>query len=757
MESHRYLMCLHCPQPVFLASIEDLKRHITVKHGLLASYTCRQCKKQFWHKTSLIRHIQEKHVKCVDHPSSSRGPGPSTMPTHAQPMASGTVHEPNVVQDEMLFDLPGRESDEEIESRTADKQPSKFDLKYEAAKFLMKLRSSGNITGASVSVIQDHVHSLLQGIVNDLSAKTSDHLEELKESPDNILKFLSETFKVDNPFLGLLSTEDQLDYFSEKFGLVKPMEKCLDYRIEHRLDSQTKMFLPTQVPETYQSMSLIGTLKLFIRQAYWRNLVLAEQPSEDGVFRNYKDGTDFKNNSFLQKYPYALRLVLNYDDLEVANGLGAKDVIHKLGCFYVCVQNLPPEEASKLSAIFMLALTYAEDLKKKGAFGKVMLPLVEELKILKSDEGVLVDLPEGGTFILRACLVDVCADSLAAHALMGFLSPSANLFCRCCMVTKDDLRNDSTAMGQIRTSRLTERHVNEVKRNPRLSSKYGVREKSALSEVINVPEDSVFDAFHDLVGIIQMILKLALYEFICVRNLFSVFDFNSNLKTFCYGAPDIKNKPSANVTRERLTSKGHTLKQSGSQTFCLLRIFPFLITGVREDDKYLKLVFLLQDIVQIIFSFELRGSDIDRLETLIYQHNKLFHEIFISPPLPEEVSEEDDNGDSEEVEEENVDDDFSEGNIGNYEDDGIESDELEEEAVAGNAGTRRRNKWKSKRLKKGINKLHHLMHYPAQMREKGPLIRLWCARYSEFIKSFKSVCPVLLCALFNSEFLVFFH
>ncbi|KAJ1519117.1 hypothetical protein ONE63_011358 [Megalurothrips usitatus] len=212
-----------------------------------------------------------------------------------------------------------------------------------------------------------------------------------------------------------------------------------------------------------------------------------------------------------------------------------------------------------------------------------------------------------------------------------------------------------------------------------------------------------------------MVLKLALYEFICVRKLFTVFDFNSNLNMFVYGSPDVKNKPSPNIIYRKLCDNCHSLKQSGSQTFCLLRIFFFVITGVEAGDPYLELVQQLQDIVRIVFSFEVTEGDILHLENLVEDFQKLFHNMFVSPPavfffeaLPPDVD----------AGEDNVDDELQ--------DEGGESSEDGENVP--NVPRRQRRPRQSKRLKKGINKLHHIKHYGPQIREKGPLIRLWCAK-----------------------------
>ncbi|KAK3920373.1 Zinc finger protein SHOOT GRAVITROPISM 5, partial [Frankliniella fusca] len=695
MSFKRYLMCVHCNPCTHHSDIDALSQHFFSRHRNLAAIKCGQCKKDFIHKSSLIRHIHTVHLDGSESSSSDSSTDSGSQP-ELLPHDNADVGDSDTVTND----------EHEVEASAVGDMFTKLpqDPSVEASLFLMNLRTSGNLTHASIRIIQEHVDKLVSSVLQKTASETSQFLDKCGVSKEESSQFVEETFSNPKLFDGLNTIEDQLNYFAEKFGMVIPEDKYLDSRIENRFDSKKRMFLPSQVLETFQYVSLIDTLKIIVRNNFLRGLIENEEPSTDGVFRSFKDGSDFKNNTFLQKYPKAVRLILYQDDLEVANALGSKDTIHKLGCFYFSVQNFPPEESSLLASIFLLALCYAEDLKKKGAFSKVFTPLKEELKLLMSDQGVEVDLSDGEKYVIRACIVLMCADTLAAHAMLGLLSPSARKFCRLCMISKLDFARDSTAMGDLRESSKHDQHVQLVEADPSSATLYGVKEKSLLSDMMRVPEDAPFDIFHDLVGIIEMDLKLVLYEFVCVRKLFSVFDLNSRINMFDYGKPDIKNKPSPNFLRKKLMERGHKLKQNGSQTFCLLRIFPFIVTGVGDSDLFMKLVYILQDIVKILFSFELRNDDIVKLEGLIYEHNKLFHDIFVSH-------------------DENVDDEINaEGDMDEEREDEDEDVDEDEEQI----GPRRPQ---SRKLKKGINKMHHWMHYSQIIRQKGPLIRLWCARF----------------------------
>ena len=53
--------------------------------------------------------------------------------------------------------------------------------------------------------------------------------------------------------------------------------------------------------------------------------------STDGVLKDFCDGNFFRNHGVFSMYPDALQFIMYYDEIEVANPLGAKAGKHKLG------------------------------------------------------------------------------------------------------------------------------------------------------------------------------------------------------------------------------------------------------------------------------------------------------------------------------------------------------------------------------------------------------------------------------------------
>lgn len=380
------------------------------------------------------------------------------------------------------------------------------------------------------------------------------------------------------------------------------------------------------------------------------------------------------------------------------NPLGSKTSIHKLAAFYFSLQNFPPVENSQLSSIYLLILAYSEDVKNMNGFDKILEPFIRDMKKLESEEGVVLNI-DNELIRVRATLTVLCADTLAAHDLLGFLSPSARHFCRVCMVSRQELHLNCSAMGELRTTDSFAAHVEQVKARPAFATECGVKRASPLSKLkyFSVTEDAPFDIFHDMCeGVNHLVIILALYQFIVVEKLFTVSQFNARAQAFNYGIPDRKNRPSINITEEKLKNKKlRKLNQSGIQMWCLTRAFGFFVPEVPEDHPHLQLVNLHQEIMLILFSRDIREQDNDRMGDLIDRHHALFQVLHI-----EELLEED--------------------------------EEEEADEPGGNdrpAAARADVHVANVRPVKPINKLHHMKHYRDQVRKFGALILYWCARY----------------------------
>ncbi|KAK3924655.1 BEACH domain-containing protein C2 [Frankliniella fusca] len=157
---------------------------------------------------------------------------------------------------------------------------------------------------------------------------------------------------------------------------------------------------------------------------------------------------------------------------------------------------------------------------------------------------------------------------------------------------------------------------------------------------------------------------------------------------------------------------------------------------VADRDEYHDLIFLLQDAIQIIFAFEVRPGDLDRLSIIIYQHHELFMKLFINKPqLPTENQEEEAVDDIAGIDEETIDD-------------------VPEEPAQNDQNKTKKKTWNVY----VTNKVHQMTHLPEMMRKFGPAVRMWCGKFEGRMKIFRqhaSICcnfqnpPKTMAAMFQ--------
>ncbi|XP_034255507.1 uncharacterized protein LOC117653747 [Thrips palmi] len=651
------------------------------------------CGSSFYAVKSLIRHIRETHHARVQAPGMQGEQGHHEAPG----MHGGEGHheaghhedagnnEENMIQD----GAHGGDAEEDPLLRVEN-----VDLGKSAAMMVLNLRQSA-LTTASIERIQDECYKMMINTRNLIKGKVIDFLrdENLIQLPSS--RDLIRELDLANPFLPIKTLKQQLAYFAREMGLVLPVPLFLDYRPDSRLNPETNQYEPTQVAMTFEYIPIIETLKLILSNRKLRELIESEHPSEDGVLRSYLDGSRVKINDLIRLFPKTIRLQLNWDDLEVVNALGSKTTIHKLAAFYFSIQNFPQIENSQLSSVYLLALAYSEDIKEMKGFNKVLDPFLRDLKKLESEEGVALRIGDE-LLQVRATLTTLCADTLAAHDILGFLSPAARHFCRVCTVSRQQLHENCNAMGEPRTPQSHAAHIEQVKARPAFSTECGVKRDSPLrkAKYFSVTEDAPFDIFHDLLeGVSHLIIILALYTFVVRDKFFTMKQFNARVSAFNYGVPDKKNKPSVNLTEEQLKKKTlRKLNQNGIQMWCLVRVFGLLVPEVPENHPHLRLINLHQEIVLTLFSRELLPLHKDKVDDLITEHHTLFQALCANVQEIDEVEEPDD----------------------------PEPEEEPAEGLILRPAARRI---------KAINKLHHMKHLKEQIEKFGPLILYWCARY----------------------------
>ena len=388
---------------------------------------------------------------------------------------------------------------------------------------------------------------------------------------------------------------------------------------------------------------------------------------DDNYLEDLCDGSVYKNHDVFSSSPEAIQIVCYYDEIEIANPLGAYVKKHKVGVVFFTLANIRPEFRSRLTAINLAIVVKYTNVEKYG-INEILKPLVQDLNVLSS-RGIDVT-TNNVTRNYKGALLAFVADTAASHLVGGFKKSvgSAYRMCRTCMATTDSFKlnfnsNDfqlrSTADHLLQCTQLSgslKEHNSKV---------FGICEKSILLDVDHfsmcgwgLPHDVMHDLFE---GVVQYEIKLLILS--CVKKrFFSLATFNERLINFEYGYSEVADKPVPLTTQHINSKDAKHIRQGSAQTWLLARILPFLIANdIPESDDNWRCYLMLLKIIDICLATVVSPDLCAVLKVLIEEHHLLFTQLY-----PEWIV---------------------------------------------------------------IPKMHYMLHYPEQILALGPLIRVWTMRY----------------------------
>lgn len=259
---------------------------------------------------------------------------------------------------------------------------------------------------------------------------------------------------------------------------------------------------------------ILATLESIFKSKHMAEMLKNSGPS-DSRLRDISDGSFLKTHPLFSTERHTVQIQMFYDDFEVANPLGSKRGIHKLGAIYFTLRNLSPKGNSFLANIHLCALFHAQDLKRYG-FSEILAPIVRDIKVLESDG---IDIPLYGGRV-RGSVVQVTGDNLGLHSLFGLVeSFSARYCCRFCAAEKDDFQTEFSEDSPkivLRTKDNHTAHCQEMTHNPSLPYVFGVKSSCLLNSLtyFHTTENFSVDVMHDVLeGMAQYELKLLFLYF----------------------------------------------------------------------------------------------------------------------------------------------------------------------------------------------------------------------------------------------------
>lgn len=295
-----------------------------------------------------------------------------------------------------------------------------------------------------------------------------------------------------------------------------------------------------------------------------------------------------------------------------------------MGLIYFLLKSLPPDLLSGLQSQLLLAVYKSDDAAAHG-LDVILHPIVEEIRDLERD-GIFVNTPSYQG-VVKFTVLQVVGDNLGLHSVLGYIeSFSGNYVCRFCKADKGKVRSLTLEDPTL----LRDRNSYDSDLLTADSSQTGLKRHSVLNNLsfYHVSDNVAVDTMHDVLeGVGPYEVKLVLNSLI-EQSYLTLERLNYRIRSFDYGFCDKPNKPSA-ISKNDLRNPEGSMRQSASQTWCLLRLLPKMIGDlIPMDSKHWELLLLLLHCMEFIFSPSLTVAATLYLSKVIEEHHSLFLELY---------------------------------------------------------------------------------------------------------------------------------
>lgn len=214
----------------------------------------------------------------------------------------------------------------------------------------------------------------------------------------------------------------------------------------------------------------------------------------------------------------------------------------------------------------------------------------------------------------------------SVQSIFGFCCGfNANYYCRFCKSSKAEMQK--LCMENTATMRNEQNYEMDCKTNN--FQKTGIKEKSVFNDLTNfhvVCNPSV-DLMHDfLEGVCHVIFCAIIFNFIYIRQLFTLKQFNTRLKSHYFG-PLERNTNIPLITPKML--KNYKIRVSASEMLVLFTHFALMIGDLVDPDiPEWRLYLLTREILAIILEKKMHRETPKLLRSLISEHHELFKKLF---------------------------------------------------------------------------------------------------------------------------------
>ncbi|KAG1681703.1 hypothetical protein GQR58_011697 [Nymphon striatum] len=240
-------------------------------------------------------------------------------------------------------------------------------MKKANALCLLSLKEIGRVpqtvvdvfVNSSTQIARNSIGALKDGLKNSLHSAGIDfsRVPGLKELFDESTLSM-------NPFSGIDKESLQYRYYKEHLNLVEPQRILLGRyhtkaRRGHKLVNIQKSNEAFYIP-------LVESLEQLLNDDSILEEVQNCHRRTDDLMCDFCDGDIYKDHPLFGRDPYALQIIIYFDELEVCNPLGSRATKHKIGAFYYTLGNIDPKNRSHTNAIQLLGLMLNKNIKKYG-------------------------------------------------------------------------------------------------------------------------------------------------------------------------------------------------------------------------------------------------------------------------------------------------------------------------------------------------------------------------------------------------------
>lgn len=407
------------------------------------------------------------------------------------------------------------------------------------------------------------------------------------------------------------------------FSRIKSYEKSQNYVHAVKIDLiKENDITGNQATSFFYYVPILKSLQVMLKKKSIFDMCFREVKKEDGSFFDIYDGNIFKQNSFFQMYPHALRLILFQDAFELCNPLGSSRKKHKIVGIYMVLGNLYPWLRSKLDNIQLVALCYDRDINNFG-FQEILKPIINDIKYLEVN-GIETCM----NVTIKGTLFAMVGDNLGSHQIGGFVQNfnTNSYFCRYCYTIGFSnakyndtlkLRNKNLYCVDADTAEALGTTFNGIKCNSKLNdlSYYHVSNPG-------LPPCLAHDLFE---GVVQSDFMLIINKLV-------------KDKVFTYDIINVKIKEISLLNHDKITlpqiKKYDKLNGTASQNMLLLNIFPFLVLGlVKTPNECWNLLLILRKICSLCLAFQLSVGQISLLRELLFEYIECRTRLFPDVPL----------------------------------------------------------------------------------------------------------------------------